>query len=268
MQIELEIEDLPPIPRYADSDDICAARVRSRTAFESYDFWVASGVEPRKIPKKYNVIIPPPPPKPPKPPKEPKPPPPPKPPKPPPPPKPPKPPKEPKPPPPPKPPKEPKPPPPPKPPKEPKPVPPPPPPPEITVDDKEEALSIFLEQPTAPLAPTTSGAAKALERLLKRFDYNLTNSTNKMRQYVMFKLFELAENDDPRLSIKAIEMLGKVSEIGLFSTKIEVSSADKPTAELESELSTLLATYSLGELGAIDGTSKELTDAELRGDAE
>ena len=244
MQIELEIEDLPPIPRYADSDDICAARVRSRTAFESYDFWVASGVEPRKIPKKYNVIIPPPPPKPPKPPKEPKPPPPPKPPK------------------------EPKPPPPPKPPKEPKPVPPPPPPPEITVDDKEEALSIFLEQPTAPLAPTTSGAAKALERLLKRFDYNLTNSTNKMRQYVMFKLFELAENDDPRLSIKAIEMLGKVSEIGLFSTKIEVSSADKPTAELESELSTLLATYSLGELGAIDGTSKELTDAELRGDAE
>jgi hypothetical protein len=76
------------------------------------------------------------------------------------------------------------------------------------------------------------------------------------------------KNEDPKLSIKALEMLGKVTEIGLFSTKIEISTNDKPTKELESELSTLLATYSLGELRAIESgrvEQAEITDAELRG---
>lgn len=141
-------------------------------------------------------------------------------------------------------------------------------PPEYTPQEKTEALSIFLEQPDAPLAPTTSGAAKALEKLLKRFDYNLPNATNKMRQYLIFKMFELAESEDPKLAIKALEMLGKVSEIGLFSTKIEVTTTDKPTNELESELSSLLATYSLGDLAGVkevQDTRVELTDEELRG---
>jgi hypothetical protein len=138
--------------------------------------------------------------------------------------------------------------------------------PPLTYAEKNEALNIFLEQPDAPVAPTTPGAAKALDRLLKRFDYTLANSTNKMRQYVLFKLFELAENEDPKLQIKAVEMLGKVSEIGLFTTKVEVAAADKPIGDLESELNELMSTYSVGgELGAIDVTYEQISDEELKG---
>lgn len=141
-----------------------------------------------------------------------------------------------------------------------------PPEPPLTYADKNEALNIFLEQPDAPPAPTTPGAAKALDRLLKRFDYTLANSTNKMRQYVLFKLFELAENEDPKLQIKAVEMLGKVSEIGLFTTKVEVATADKPTGDLESELNELMSTYSIGgELGSIDVAYEQISDDELKG---
>ena len=140
--------------------------------------------------------------------------------------------------------------------------------PPLTYAEKNEALNIFLEQPDAPVAPTTPGAAKALDKLLRRFDYTLANSTNKMRQYVLFKLFELAENEDPRLQIKAVEMLGKVSEIGLFTTKVEVAAADRPTGDLESELNELMSTYSVGgELGAIDVTYEQISDEELKGDA-
>ena len=139
--------------------------------------------------------------------------------------------------------------------------------PPLTYAEKNEALNIFLEQPDAPVAPTTPGAAKALDKLLKRFDYTLANSTNKMRQYVLFKLFELAENEDPKLQIKAVEMLGKVSEIGLFTTKVEVAAADKPTGDLESELNELMSTYSVGgELGAIDVTYEQISDEELKGE--
>jgi hypothetical protein len=90
-----------------------------------------------------------------------------------------------------------------------------------------------------------------------------------MRQYLIFKMFELAESEDPKLAIKALEMLGKVSEIGLFSTKIELTTTDKPTNELETELSTLLTTYSLGDLSALKEVKQEraeLTDEELRGE--
>ena len=82
-------------------------------------------------------------------------------------------------------------------------------------------------------------------------------------------MFELAESEDPKLAIKALEMLGKVSEIGLFSTKIELTTTDKPTNELETELSTLLTTYSLGDLSALKEVKQEraeLTDEELRGE--
>lgn len=139
--------------------------------------------------------------------------------------------------------------------------------PPLTYAEKNEALNIFLEQPDAPHAPTTPGAAKALDKLLKRFDYTLANSTNKMRQYVLFKLFELAENEDPRLQIKAVEMLGKVTEIGLFTTKVEVAAADRPTGDLETELNELMSTYSVGgELGAIDVQYEQISDEELKGD--
>lgn len=140
--------------------------------------------------------------------------------------------------------------------------------PAATYAEKTEALNIFLDQPNAPPAPTTPGAAKALDRLLKRFDYTLANSSNKMRQYVLFKLFELAENEDPRLQIKAVEMLGKVSEIGLFTNKTEVATTDKPTGDLESELNELMSTYSIGgELGAIDVPYEQISDEELKGNA-
>jgi hypothetical protein len=204
MMIEPTFEVIPPLPRYATSDDAYTAVMNARDAFQSTMFWEDCGVSYGNIPPKYKKVIP-------------------------------------------------------------KPGPGYRTKGEFTDADKTEALSIFLEQPDAPPAPTTSGAAKALEKLLKKFDYNLTNSTNKMRQYVLFKLFELAENDDPRLAIKAVEMLGKVTEIGLFSTKIEVSNSDKPTDVLETELSVLMTAYSMGEFGAIEGTYEELTDAELHG---
>ena len=141
--------------------------------------------------------------------------------------------------------------------------------PELTYSDKAEALNIFLEQPDAPAVPSSPGAARALEKLLKRFDYTLANSANKMRQYTLFKIFELAENEDPKIAIKAIEMLGKVSEIGLFTTRVEISTAEKTTGDLEIELNSLMSSYAInGSVGTTGETYDQITDAELSGEEE
>ena len=105
----------------------------------------------------------------------------------------------------------------------------------------------------------------ALESLLSRYDYQLVSSANNMRQFVLAQLFRLAdESDDEKTKLKALETLGRVTEIGLFTTKIEVSVADKPTSDLESELRGLLKNYSKNEKQVVE----EITDEELRGYAE
>jgi len=99
-----------------------------------------------------------------------------------------------------------------------------------------------------------------LQTLLDQYDYQLPNSISKMRQYVLHKLFKVAEDGDPNLSLKALEILGRVTEIGLFTTKIEIAVTDRPTEELESDLATLLKNYSQNKEEV-----KEITDEELRG---
>lgn len=115
----------------------------------------------------------------------------------------------------------------------------------VSKEDHHEAMQIFLTPSSEIPTPTTSGAQAALNKLLKQYDYSLSNAANRIRQYVTFKLFELAETDDPKIQLKALEMLGKVTEVGLFSTRIEVANTNVPTNELEQQLTDLLAVYSI-----------------------
>ena len=112
--------------------------------------------------------------------------------------------------------------------------------------------------------PIRKPPQQRLEALLNEYDYEMPNSANKMRQYVLNKLFETAEEGEPNLSLKALEILGRVTEIGLFTTRIEVSVADKPTADLENDLSVLLKNYAKKDSEPV----QEITDEELRGYSE
>jgi len=132
--------------------------------------------------------------------------------------------------------------------------------PEPTADDKTEAMQIYTGAPNAPDKPSNLGTAIVLEKMLAKHDYVLADPSNKMRNYVVFKLFEHAENDDPKVSLKALEYLAKSSEVGLFSDKIEVNINQKSTIELESELSSLLK--SIANRGVLPSSAAAL-DAEF-----
>ena len=129
--------------------------------------------------------------------------------------------------------------------------------PEITEADKREALQIFHEAPLAPSKPTTLGAARMLNNLLAKYDYQILDPTTKMRNYVMYKFFELAENEDVKTSMRALENLAKTSDIGLFSEKVEVNINQKSTSDLEKDLATLVA-------GILGKSKSKVVDAEFR----
>ena len=85
--------------------------------------------------------------------------------------------------------------------------------PDISDDDRKEALHIFHESPLAPPKPTTLGAARMLDSLLAKYDYQMVDPSTKMRNYVMFKFFELAESSDEKTSMRALENLAKTLQM-------------------------------------------------------
>ena len=51
-------------------------------------------------------------------------------------------------------------------------------------------------------------------------------------------------SDDPRQRMKALENLGRISSVGLFSEKIEINVTHRSVADIEKELARTLDLYS------------------------
>jgi hypothetical protein len=113
----------------------------------------------------------------------------------------------------------------------------------VTKDDEREARAIVFQTPHAPEKPSTPGAAKAVKRLLSKYDFSLSDESLRLRTYAISRLLDLAESEKENIALSAIEKIGKIAEVGLFETKISVDINSKSTDELENELKALLGKY-------------------------
>jgi hypothetical protein len=68
---------------------------------------------------------------------------------------------------------------------------------------------------------------------LDEYDKVVVQSANQLRTYVTNKLIVDSANPDPRVRLKCYELLGKISDVGLFTDKTEVTMRHRPTEELE-----------------------------------
>jgi hypothetical protein len=72
-----------------------------------------------------------------------------------------------------------------------------------------------------------------LQSLLNEYDKIVIKSAAQLRTYVTNKLLAETANPDPRIRLKSLELLGKVSDVGLFTDKTEITMRHRPTEELE-----------------------------------
>ena len=117
---------------------------------------------------------------------------------------------------------------------------------EVTERDREESRAIFSGDPLSPKVPTTSATAMHLKALITEYDHQVLESNIQARQYLVNRLLEISDprgDTKPMEQLKALELLGKVSEIGLFTERIEVNINNRSTEELESELVNTLTKY-------------------------
>lgn len=92
-------------------------------------------------------------------------------------------------------------------------------------DDLEKAQKLILgqEKPAAPRHIASASQAAAAHELVKRFDFSAFADALQARNFITNKLITIADCGDPKLELKALELLGKHSDIGLFTERSEIT---------------------------------------------
>lgn len=99
-----------------------------------------------------------------------------------------------------------------------------------------EMLSHIAENRSLPDPFATKPGAAYVKRILEEYDVDVIDGPDQIRKFVTNKLIVEADNNDPRVRIKALELLGKVSDVGLFTERSEVTVNNRSTIELENTL--------------------------------
>jgi antitoxin component HigA of HigAB toxin-antitoxin module len=71
---------------------------------------------------------------------------------------------------------------------------------------------------------------------LDEYGRAVVNHAIEIRHAVTNRLIEESQNPDPRIRIRALELLGKVSDVGLFTDRTEVTITHQTTDELRLKL--------------------------------
>lgn len=95
----------------------------------------------------------------------------------------------------------------------------------------------------AVVATYPNASMRYLETMLSEYDHELINSAVRIREFTKNKLLLEAENPDGRIRIRALELLGKMKDVGLFTDRIEITHKTKTDDELNAELSLKIEKY-------------------------
>jgi hypothetical protein len=117
---------------------------------------------------------------------------------------------------------------------------------ETTEEDKVRARAALHESVTAASDPSklpattavanTPGSVKHLKEILSEYDHVVVKSAVQIRTFVTNRLIEESTNPDAKIRMRALELLGKIGDVGLFVERTEVTVKHKTTIELQSSI--------------------------------
>jgi len=82
----------------------------------------------------------------------------------------------------------------------------------------------------------TPAALLLTEKILNDYGHKIVEEAAQVRHMVVNKLIQETENPDARIRVKALELLGKVSDVGLFTEKQEITITHQTSADLRDRL--------------------------------
>lgn len=105
----------------------------------------------------------------------------------------------------------------------------------------QSALRRVAENKPVPVeevnvAVNTPVGALYVSSILTAYDMEVVKDSKRLRHYVTNKLIIESDNPDARIRMRALELLGKVSDVGLFTERTEITVNNRSTVELENSL--------------------------------
>ena len=126
--------------------------------------------------------------------------------------------------------------------------------------DKTNARKVLLEE--RPLsAVQNSATAIHLRALLSEYDVQVVKTAAQIRTFVTNSLVEEAA-PGAKNRIRALELLGKISEVGLFTERSEVTVKHQTTIELEQKVRDKIAALISKKSNAQDLDARDI-DSEV-----
>jgi len=120
-------------------------------------------------------------------------------------------------------------------------------------EDPENTSKKVTNKRTASLTPESLVLSDAI---LKELGQSVVQNSLHLRHLVTNKLLLESENPDARIRMRALELLGKISDVGLFSEKSEITvthqSTDDLRARLKGKLEKLIEGEVIEDVTAID----------------
>ncbi len=110
---------------------------------------------------------------------------------------------------------------------------------DMTPEDEEKANALFAQlahngkNKNLPADLNTPEVAARVGALLKSYDQQVVADAVQLRTVITNKLILLADCGDTKYELKALELLGKIQDVGLFSEKSEVTVIHKTSEDLE-----------------------------------
>ena len=82
----------------------------------------------------------------------------------------------------------------------------------------------------------TPASLQNVRAYLDEYGRAVVNHAVELRHTVTNRLIEESQNPDPRIRIRALELMGKISDVGLFTDRTEVTITHQTTDELRLKL--------------------------------
>ena len=107
------------------------------------------------------------------------------------------------------------------------------------------------KQKEALLALKTPEAVRHLTGMLTAYDWEFVEQAKELRGYTVAQILEETKHPDARIRLRALEMLGRVTEVALFTDRVEIKKTEMPDHELEARIKEKLNRF-MGVVDVVD----------------
>ena len=135
---------------------------------------------------------------------------------------------------------------------------------EMTEEDEEAARKLFAQVDTKkksdinPPALYQGGVALKLSALLSEYDHRIVLDAAQARTYITNRLVEISSCGEIKNELRALELLGKMSDIGAFTDKSEITITHRSANDLKQVIHEKISRLLQGNV--IDAPVKNISD--------